>query len=99
MKNARRVTREEFGDAWPLTVDACWLRRHPHTGALMVQVQRGRARYRVYALNGIAIDQGYRDIRPIHAVAVESPYDGEPYVRKTLRPLIKAAQQIGEEQP
>lgn len=89
----RKVTRDEFGDDWPLTVDEATLRRCPKTGALRLQV-----RWReVYALNGMAkMAYGDPSIEPIHAASYTDE-DGTVLVRKSLRPLIEAAEKIGEE--
>lgn len=54
-----KVSRAEYGDDWPLTVESGRLRCRPpwvitfHTGD------------EAYAVNGMARSRGYRDIRPI----------------------------------
>lgn len=93
---SKRVHRADFGDAWPLTVDRAWLRHDDNTGALRIQVG-----WKVYALNGLAASHhGDRDITPIHAANPDiPPYaddDGEQViVRKSLTPLVSAAQTLG----
>ena len=66
-----RVTKSDFGNAWPLTVTAGTLgcQNPPSPGAVTFTTDDGT----VYWLNGtagdIAAKQGWRDVRPIRAKA------------------------------
>ncbi|MFA9432935.1 MULTISPECIES: hypothetical protein [unclassified Egicoccus] len=56
----RAVSRDDYGDSWPLTIEGGWLRYEP----------AGRAIFRTpdgdeYALNGMASTAGYAEIEPI----------------------------------
>ena len=95
LMHAVKVSRTDYGERWPLTVDEGWLRRCPKSGALRFQVGR-----KVYALNGTARTvYGDADIEPIHAANPNIPPvpedDGTVFpVRKPLTPLLRDAEAI-----
>lgn len=76
--STRRVTRADFGDDWPLTVESGTLSCQPGR-AVVFLAPDGTA----YGVNGSAAD--YEDIDPIWA---ENP--GGPGPKKDIGPLITA---------
>lgn len=78
-KSGRRITRQEFGKAWPLTVEEAYL----ECEAYAVTVS---ANGKTYAVNGRAIDQHkHPDLTEIWAID-ESYHD--PAIRKDIGKLI-----------
>jgi hypothetical protein len=73
---AAHVSRTEFGDAWPLTVDEGTLRCHRQT--IIFQAPDGTE----YAINGTALVAGYQEITPIWA---DDPSPPPP--KRDLSPL------------
>lgn len=72
------VSRAEFGDSWPLTVDRGTLRCEA-PGAVIFQAPDGSD----YAVNGLASSQGYPGIDPIWAD------DPDPLIPKlSIAPLV-----------
>jgi len=77
-KSPGYVSREEYGDAWPLTVDSGVLVCDQSRGALgAVVFAAGGSRY---GINGMAKSQGYPPINPIWRYATPT-FDGTPVVR------------------
>ena len=75
-----RVTRQEYGDRWPLTVDSGTL--HNDEGAVLFESDTDR---KIYALNGTAKTRNLgMDISPIWANADK----GAAGPKKSLGPLI-----------
>lgn len=62
----RLVSRDEFGDSWPLTVDQGKVVNR--NGAIVFQYESQE-----YQLNGVAIAQGYQSIDPIWENNPENP--------------------------
>lgn len=80
-RHRRKVTKEEFGDKWPLTVDEgeieCkdkFIRLFHHGG-------------KTYALNGIAKSRGFKPIDPIWK---DNPELGDGF-KINIGPLLEAA--------
>lgn len=83
--SSRRVTAGDFGEKWPLTVDAGVLRCEPHAGKTS-QVTFMDGNGTIYAVNGIASGTGrFQDIDVIWAPAT----DGVG-LKKNISPLIDA---------
>lgn len=79
-----QVTRAQFGEAWPLTVDSGLLRCEP-PGAVVFTAPNGTE----YAVNGLAESQGFADIDPIWAA------NPEPLIPKMdISPLISAGLEL-----
>ena len=75
-KRTERVSRQQLGDEWPFTVDDG-----------IIQAEAGvsvtfKARGDVYAVNGLAKGQGFKDIEPIWAD------DPETGLKKNIGPII-----------
>lgn len=80
IEQGTKLTRSEFKDDWPLTVDTGYVGCTGKDSAIF------RYDNKTYALNGIASQNGYQEIDPIWA---ENP---TPFVpKKDLSPLIKKA--------
>lgn len=80
----RVVSRSDFGDAWPLTVESGTLRCEPGR-AVVFRSPDGTD----YAVNGSAMDGRYRDIEAIWAANTDPATN--PYIPKMdLAPLIAA---------
>ncbi len=79
------VTKQELGDKWPLTVDSAKLECRnsvsPGMGAAIAHVNG-----KTYALNGLAKQKGYPDIRPVWR---DDPKI--PGAKVSISPLIKRA--------
>jgi hypothetical protein len=73
---SERVTRAQFGDEWPFTVDGGVLRRYPIGGVTF------KANGTEYAVNGLAKGQGFKDVKEIWAD------DPETGLRKNIGPII-----------
>lgn len=85
----KRVTRADFGEAWPLTVDAGELECVEVTGRVHVLVIHVGGK--TYAVNGTAIDRGYQRIDPI--------WRDNPRIKGAkmdMGPLLKAARELCE---
>lgn len=77
-KRGVKVSRAEYGDAWPLTVESGRLECVPPSAIIF------HSGGETYAVNGTADSLGYRDIRPIWR---DNP-DG-PTPKINIGPLIK----------
>ena len=87
---ARRVTAAEFGDDWPLTVDAGWVVYDSTTEGVRFVGDDGRG----WALNGAARPT-WPSVEPIHRPNLNIPpivdAAGAHRIRMSLAPLIAAA--------
>ena len=87
--SGRKVTAEELGDRWPLTVTEgvvdC-VRRVFHLGSQPVDAAIFRSGGKVYALGGMAQGQGYEEIDPIWK---DNPNPNIP--KMNIGPLIDLA--------
>lgn len=79
------VERDDFGDAWPLTVDSGRVRCEPYE--TYVFVGPGGTEY---ALNGLAETEGYADIEPIWRDDPDPPVEGVD-LKVSIDPLMQAA--------
>ena len=73
------ITRAQFGDAWPFTVDEGVLRCEGEGGVGAVIFE---AEGTEYGVNGVAKSQGYADVEPIWA---DDPSIG---AKKNIGPII-----------
>jgi hypothetical protein len=73
------ITRDEFGDDWPFTVEGGVLRCEGEggVGAVIFEAEETE-----YGVNGVAKSQGYADIEPIWA---DEPSTG---AKKNIGPII-----------
>lgn len=76
---SKTISRADYGDAWPLTVESGILSCQPPSAVVFV-ASDGTA----YAVNGTAESAGYAEIEPIWAD------DPDPYIPKiSIGPLIQ----------
>ena len=66
---ARTITRADFGDEWPFTVDSGQLRCA--ASAVTFTTDDGRT----YGVNGMALQRGFPEIHPIWSLADDMPFD------------------------
>lgn len=84
------VTREEYGEDWPLTVDEAKVRCE---GAMAVVVE---ADGETYALNGVARQAGYPNVDPIWRDHPDVPDGMDPW-KVNIGPLIDLGLELCED--
>ena len=91
--HAVKVSRSDYGDAWPFTVEEGWLRRCPRTDAVRFKVGNTN-----YALTGTAraFYKKDADVSEIHAEQPGlAPLEDGTRIRKPLTPIIRDGLRIG----
>lgn len=77
----QEVTREEFGEAWPFTVDSGVVACRSVSSVIFITDRK------IYAVNGLAMSDGiYEDIKEIWRVDPEAGKYGAP--RVNLSPIL-----------